>query len=178
MLMKTDIKCCGINRFIGISGRMAVATLFSLLCTSCLHKDCLFGESVPPMGMEQYLMTVANDSDVATVWYFPSHGNVSCEDAGQLPSSKPACSAESDVCFPLQPRKSLMITISYDGVTHPAQGYHVDDSLPIYVFDKTVFETSTWEQIVNGQLWLKKFTFTVEQLVEADRKVRYTVEAD
>ncbi|MGN0190229.1 MAG: hypothetical protein ACI39U_01105 [Candidatus Cryptobacteroides sp.] len=145
------------------------AVAMMMAAVSCLQ-DKGYADTMPYPSEDCYLMTIANDSNVKTVWILPEKGDA--ENPGALPAEKPVPDENSLGCFPLDVKKSREIWIN-DKVTHPTQTYGPDDAVPFYVFEATLFESTDWADILADPLKYRKFSLTVEELVEAGRKVVY-----
>ena len=65
----------------------------------------------------------------------------------------------------------LFLTVYF---TPPLEGYHVDDTVPFYVFDTAVLRDSSWEAIKRDSLWLACYEMSVEAVVANDYQLCYT----
>lgn len=148
---------------------LAAAALV-LTAASCL-KDKGYADSAPYPSPDNYLMTIANDSNVKTVWLITEKGS-DAANPGALPTEKPVPDEDSSVCFPLDSKQSKEIWVN-DEVTHPTQTYGPKDKVPFYVFEADVFESTGWADILADPSKYKRYSLTVEELVEAGRKLVY-----
>lgn len=121
---------------------------------------------------EYYVMTLVNKSAREVAWFVPKHGDVPCEEAGALPE-----------LFGDDERNSLMFTgagqryyvsIIRGAENSPLEGYHIDDTVPFYVFDTAVLRDSSWEAIKRDSLWLACYEMSVEAVVANDYQLCYT----
>ena len=128
----------------------------------------------PPSQAESYIMRLANDTHNTTLWYIPEHSKKNCPETGvnPLPSAKP----DDAEFIELAPKSYCDIYVTLNsGISYVTDGYCVDDAVSIYVFDKDVFSTTEWSDMVKEDKWLECFTLTVEQLSSLPgRVVKFT----
>lgn len=149
----------------------SVAVLFSvaLLPSACSSQ---IDPVTNPQVTEYYLMTLYNNSSISTVWVFPEHGDVPCDVAGALPDVQDEEDGATVVCR-IAPKRSVNIVIHDDGNDSAFETYHIDDSLPVYVFAEKDFDSIPWSQLKAEKKWLAKYSFTVEEMIEADQWIEY-----
>ncbi len=147
----------------------AAAVMFT--ASSCLKENgSLDHGSMPYPSPDHYLMTVSNDSNINTIWVIPEKDDGVIP--GGLPLQKPDDLESSTSCFPLAAKSSKDIWVN-DNVTHPTQSYSKDDKVPFYVFKEEVFRNTDWVVILADPSKYTVIRYSVQDLVDAGRKVIY-----
>ena len=114
-------------------------------------------------------MTIVNDSNVKTVWYIAEKGK-DAANPGALPSEKPVPEESSMICFVVESKSSKDIWVNTN-ITHPTQSYGPEEKAVFYVFEANVFEGTAWADILSDPSKYKKFSLSVQELVDAGYKL-------
>lgn len=121
---------------------------------------------------EHWLMTVTNKSDTPIVCFTPAKANLPAPGKdGGLPAVLSERERKSAIAVPA--KSVARVTIVDDGEPDIFEEYGVDDSVQFYLFDKDIFDKTPWEEIVSGNLWLAKYSFTAKQLIDAGKSIVY-----
>ena len=114
-------------------------------------------------------LTLRNFSSDTTVWFIPEKAY-----AESLPAELSEWQRIS--IFELWPHSSEILSFdSGDNYETPLETYGVADRFTIYIFKKSVWESYTWQDIVNGKMWCGKCSLTVDDAVAQKRVVSYPI---
>jgi len=143
----------------------AVATCLVVACDMDFIDDAYVSTS-------RYLLSVQNVSDTDVIWFVPDHGDVDCKDVtGELPET---LTARLETNFYSAKAKSYNSIYIYDGgVTSTLETYHADDLVTFYFFDAKVFETTDWATIKADKLWLARYTYSAEDVINMNKLIVY-----
>lgn len=123
----------------------------------------------PSPATSDYLMTVVNSSKESTVWIIPEYREAA---PGELPDELTA--SEEAAIIKLEPASTQEVYVYHNGIIHPTETYKTDASVKIYVIEASVYSTKTLNEIRTGELWLRQFSLTVDDLIATERKVVYS----
>ena len=143
--------------------------LVSVLAVSCDWYYDGFDEYRYYDNTTQFL-TLRNYSSEATVWFIPSK-----ENSENLPSELSEWQKIS--IYDVDSRSSMSLDFdSDDNYVTPVETYSPTDRMVIYVFLKSVWDSHTWAELVNGQLWSAKVSYSVEEIVAQNKTVTYPIQ--
>ena len=113
------------------------------------------------------VLTFRNFSNDTTVWFIPDS-----EHSGNLPEELSEWQKIS--IWELNPHSACTISFdSNDSYETPVETYGVNDRMVIYVFKKSVWESHSWNELVNGRMWSGKVAYSVDDVLKLNRIVTY-----
>lgn len=112
-------------------------------------------------------LTLRNFSSEATVWFIPAK-----ENSVTLPAELTEWQKIS--VYEIDAKSSYTLTFdSDDSYVTPVETYSTTDKMVIYVFPKKVWDAHTWSELVAGQMWTGKGSYTVDEMVALKKIVTY-----
>lgn len=113
------------------------------------------------------VLILRNFSSDTTVWFVPEKDH-----ATSLPAELSEWQKIS-ICE-VQPHSSYSLTFdSNDSYVTPVETYGPSDSLQIYVFKKSVWDSHSWEELVSGKMWSGYCSLSVKDAIDLDGIVTY-----
>lgn len=150
---------------------VTLALALSALALCSCSKEVYYYEPVGPC-REFYLLTLTNNTSSEIVCFVPEHGDVPCaEVTGELPAALTDELKDSFIRIP--GRRSCNITIVNDGTLSPIETYHPEDAVTFYFFDAKTLDGSEWSEVVEGQKWLDRRSFKVEDVIKAGKEITF-----
>ncbi|MGN1226917.1 MAG: hypothetical protein ACI4TL_06755 [Candidatus Cryptobacteroides sp.] len=135
-----------------------LTTLFCLV--SCMQKgyDSIGEDCVPPYEHNQGFMLLRNYSSDDTVWFIPDKDH-----AENLPTESLTEWQKISV-FTVPAHSSYELYYdSQDNYITPVETYGVEDRMVFYVFKKEIWDSKSWQELVEGQLWSGNCSLSVEE---------------
>lgn len=112
-------------------------------------------------------MTLRNYSSEATVWFIPAK-----ENSGTLPSELSEWQKIS--IYEIDAHSAMTLKFdSLDSYVTPVETYAPTDRMVIYVFPKKVWDSHTWAELVSGEMWTGKGSYSVDEMVQLNKIVTY-----
>jgi len=150
---------------------IALAAL-ALVSTAC-DSDRLDSDSVEVVGTRHYLLTFINDSDETVSWFVPEHGNDEDDSIkGALPDT--LTSYLKDNFYEVAAHRKSEFYIVDSANKCPLEGYHPDEIVDFYVFSAKTLSSNSWKAIVSRKMWLAKYSYSVQDMIDAGKVIRYT----
>jgi len=123
-----------------------------------------------------YLFSVQNATTDTIVWYVPRHGaevaaSGPCKDAGILPATLD--NSELEYFYVVPPRRTYSFYVTNAEPLCPIEEYHPEDSVPFYFFSPATLRDYSWEEIVNGRMWLANYSFKPQDIIDKEKKIRF-----
>ena len=145
---------------------LAFGALLLSACSKCIDDNDYYYVA------EHYLLTISNRTDSTIVWYVPEHGDVDCESVtGELPAELSA--KQKNEFSTVAARSHEDIYIIDDGETSNLETYHPEDTVTFYFFGKKTLEKHSWAEIVENRMWLAAYSYSVEDMIKADKLVSF-----
>ena len=146
---------------------LAVTALLScVLYSGCWKYDCGYYEETY-IPTEDVFATLKNYSSEDTVWYIPDK-----EHSEELPQTLSDWQKISVYEIPARSSENLYFD-STDNYTTPLETYGTADAMVFYVFRKSDWDSHSWEELLNGQMWAGRCSLTVTQMLDSDQTVSY-----
>ena len=64
---------------------------------------------------------------------------------------------------------------SDDNYETPIETYGVDDKMFFYIFKQSVWDSNSWEDLVNGKKWVACNSYSVEKIIALKRTISYPI---
>lgn len=112
-------------------------------------------------------ITLRNYSSEATVWFIPEK-----ENSEILPSELSEWQKIS--VYEIDAHSAVTLTFdSDDGCVTPVETYAPTDRMVIYVFLKKVWDSHEWAELVSGEMWTGKYSYSVDEMLQLKKIVTY-----
>lgn len=144
--------------------------LSAVAFVSC-NKDYSDGYYDPPYyEAAKSFITLRNFSSDNTVWFIPDK---SCN--GMLPAV--LTEWQKIAIYEVAAHSSYSMTFdSNDNYVTPIESFGVNDRMTIYVFKKDVWDSHSWSELVNNQLWSSKGEYSAEDFITLNKVVTYPIQ--
>lgn len=152
--------------------KVVIAIFAALAALSVVSCDVSLNDPKPITPTRKYLLNIENRSDHDVVWYVPAHGAFPCELAGALPGVLTETEREKEF-HRLAAHSYVDVVITEDSYKSNIETYHPKDRVNFYFFDAKVLDSESWEDIVAGEKWLAKYSYSADDVILMNKKIRY-----
>lgn len=116
------------------------------------------------------VLTARNFSSDATVWYIPDKTHAD-------PLSDEMSEWQKISLFEIDTHSSYCIRFdSNDNYVTPIETYGIGDTLTLYIFKKDVWDSHSWQELVNDRLWSCKARYSVADAISAKGIITYPIQ--